>query len=806
MVWQNLRFAWRSILSQPGFSFSAIIALAVAIGLNTAMFSVVDGILLKPLSFSAPEQLFSVRELAMRGSSEILFYLTPGNFLDYRRTVQSADLVCYAQSPFSLTLSNGHPERYPGVLVSEGWFRHYGARIVRGRDFSAEDFEPGRDDAVVLAEGLWTERFARDESLVGSTINLNGRSRRVIGIVESRFDFPAKNKIWAPLAFTVEEAQRRDFHRLMTQGRLRPGYSLEQARAEFSRVLSTLTAAHPAHNANKTIFMEPLTETITGKVKPALLALIGAVGFVLAIACANVANLLLARGAVRRGELAVRVSLGATRGQIVSQLLTESLLFSFLGGLLGLLFAVAAWFAIRYYAPASLPRLDQVAIDGRVALYNFGAVLLTGLLFGLIPAIRLSRVDLHSTLKERTRGGTVRDQFRSLLVVAQVAAALMLMTGAGLLIRSLHQLSLVDLGFAPDHLLTLRVTPLPAKYDEKVDAQIRLGDDILRNLEGLPGLVSAAISTNIPLQGTPRYYYLVEGGPLYTVATAPTMDYFAVTPAYFETMRIPLIAGRAFRYTDNRNAPQVVVVNETFVKLHFPDGRALGRRMQIGLGEPHEWREIVGVAKDVKNDGLDRRVRAQVYAPYFHSPSIIGNQATTFTVVVRSVNQPESLAGAVRQRILAADRSQPVWQVQSMEENIAQTLSQQRFTLFLMAVFAGVAFLLAIIGLSGVVSYTVAQRTREIGIRLAVGAQPGRVLWMVLRHAILLVLAGIFAGIVASLLVTARLESMLYNTSPRDTLTLAVIAFLFLLTAAVSGWVPARRAASIDPAITLRNE
>lgn len=807
MFGQNLRFAWRSLLSNPGFAATAILALAVGIGLNTAMFSVVDGILIKPLTFREPDQLFVLKEMVLRNAGPTPYPLTPANFLDYRRTAQSADLVCFSPNPFSLTAPDAAPERYAGVIVSEGWFRFYGAKIIAGRDFTHEDHTPGRDTGVIISEGLWRDRFAAAADIVGRQIFLNGIPRQIVGVVEAGFDYPAKNRIWAPLALDEKESSRRDFHRLLTQGRLRPGYTFSQAKAEFSSLLANLAQQFPESNSKKSIYLEPMAEDMTGKIRPALKALIGAVMFVLAIACANVANLILARSSVRRGELAVRAALGASRGALVSQLLTESMLLSVLGGLLGLVLAVLAFFAFKYFAPTNLPRIDQVSIDGRVILYNLGAVVLTGLIFGVAPALRMSRVDLHGTIKERTRGGSTRTHIRNLLVVGQVAIALMLMTGAGLLIRSLYNLTQVDLGFNPENLVSMNVTPLPAKYDDKTPQQVQFGRAILKNLENISGIRSAALTSGLPFLGSqPRYLIYVEGAPLATPATAPEIDYAAVSPAYFATMQIPLIAGRTFTDRDDFSAPPVVVVNEAFVKAHFSDGRAVGRRLDIGLGNPPEWREIVGVVKDVKTLNLDKVVRPQVYSPYFYDPSIVQSKASTFSVVVRTEGDPVALAGIVRQKILEADDAQPVWQVQTMTKAINDSLAKERFTLFLMGVFALVAFVLAIIGLSGVMAYTVSQRTREIGIRLAIGAQPVEVLWMVLRHSLLLVVAGIVGGVVGSAVVTSSLRNLLYNTSPFDPLTFGGIALVFLMTAAISGLIPARRAAQIDPVITLRSE
>lgn len=804
MFGQYLRFSLRSLARNSGFALAAILALGIGIGLNTAMFSVVDGILLKPLVFRAPDDLFALRESRNTAGNTSLYFLSAGNFLDYRRQLQSADLVSYTLSPFALVAPGGEAERYPGVQVSEGWFAFYGSRIIRGRDFLPAEHQPGQDDAVIISEGLWRDRFAASESLIGREVELNGRPRRVVGIVEARFDFPARNKIWAPLSFRPEESAQRAFHRLITQGRLRPGYSFAQARAELTTLLANQVAQFPAYNAGKSLYMVPLAEELTGKVKPALLALIGAVAFVLAIACANVANLILARGAVRSTELAVRASLGASRRDLIQQLLTESLVLALLGGLLGLLLAYGAFTAFRVYAPPSLPRLDDVQLDLRVIGYNLAAALFTGILFGLIPAIRLSRVNLHRTLKDRTRGGSVRSQFRSLLVVAQVAAAMMLMTGAGLLIRSLHQLTSVDLGFAPQRLLTLRITPNPTQFDDQPDKLIAYGRTLIDRLQPLPGVEGAALSTILPFQGMVRFNYRIEGSAPVTPATAPITDYASVTPTYFDTMRIPLLAGRPFRDSDTPQSPLVVIINETLARTHFGADNAVGRRLQIGLDDPPEWREIVGVVKDVKNAGADQPVRSQIYVPYFYSPNLVGTKAATFSVILRTNGDPLLLAGAVRRAIQSVDARQPIWQLQTMETTLDESLGRERFTLFLMGIFALTAFLLAIIGLSGVLAYTVTQRTREIGIRLAIGASPAAVLWMILRHSLLLVITGIIGGAVGSLIVTSSLETLLFQTSATDPLTLLAISGIFLLTAAVSGLVPALRAARIDPAITLR--
>lgn len=803
MLLDHLKFALRSLRSNPSYAVAAILALGIGIGLNTAMFSVVDGILLKPLPFAEPERLVQIRERIMsRGGDP--FPLAPGNFYDYREQAKSANLVAFRTSPFSLSSKDADPERYFGVEVSEGWFSFFGVKVIRGRDFQADDYAPGSPRGVIISHGLWSERFAADPNIVGKEITLNGVPRMVLGVAAEGFDYPGKARIWAPYSPQGVERTRRDFHQLAVFGRLKPGVPLEQAQAEFSQLLAAMVARFPDFNASKQSVVNPLLDDFTGPVRPALFALLGAVGFVLAIACANVANLLLARGAVRQQELAVRASLGATRANLIGQLLTESLVLAALGGALGIALAYGAFAAFRLYAPKNIPRVDHVVMDERVLFFALAAVVITAFLFGLIPALRLSKVDLHTSLKEKAKGSSGKTIFRNGLVVAQVAAAMVLMTGAGLLIRSLYTLTQVDLGFEPSHLITMRITPLPVKYATQVDKQIQLGRELVTKLKDLPGLENAGISTDLPLQGNPRFIMRIEGKAPVTVANAPLADYFTVSPSFFETMRIPLRQGRPFADSDHAAAPQVVLVNEEFVRVHFPGENPIGKRLEIGFSEPPDWRQIVGVVANVKTQSLDKPTRVQVYGNYFQRPGILPGVAPSISIVGRAKGEPEEMAQAMRRAILNVDNAQPVWNIQSMQENVNTSLAKERFTLFLMAVFAGVAFLLAVIGLSGVMSYTVAQRTREIGIRMAVGARPLDVLFMIEKQALVLVLIGIAIGTLGSLLVARSIASLLYSTSPYDPATFVSMSALFLVTALLSGLWPARRAASIDPANTLR--
>ncbi len=802
MLWDSFRYSFRSLRRNPGFAVAAILALGIGIGSNTAMFSVIDGILLKPLPFAEPERIVQVREKLVKRSGDPI-PLAAGNFYDYRDQAKTADVVAYRNSPFSLISPSADPERYIGVQVSEGWFRLFGVKLERGRDFIADDYRPGQDQAVILSYGLWKDRFAGDDAIVGRQINLNGQTRVVVGVAGAAFEYPAKAKIWAPLVLDGFDKTRRDLHSLVGLGRLKPGVGIESTRTEFTTLLGGMAERFPQFNADIQSHVTPLMEDITGPIRPALLALLGAVGFVLAIACANVANLLLARGAARQQEMAVRVSLGASRWNLVSQMLVESFVLAACGGALGVGLAYLGLQAFQRFAPKTLPRVDQVGVDGRVLLFALAAVVMTAVLFGVLPALRLSQLDPHGSLKDRAKGSAGKSGFRNALVVAQVAAALVLMTGAGLLIRSLYELASVDLGFEPKHVITMRVTPLPSKYASSVEKQIQFGRDVVTRLQQTPGMEAAGLSTDLPLQGNARYIMRVEGAPMPTVATAPLADFFTVTPGYFDAMRIALKGGRVFSDSDKMGAPLAVVVNEQFVKTHFPNQDPVGQRMEVGFSQPPNWRVIVGVVSDVKNLGVDKPSRSQVYGAYYQGPGLLPG-APSFSVIGRARGEASEMAQVMRREILQVDHSQPVWNIQTMEETVNLSLGRERFTLMLMAIFAGVAFLLALIGLVGLMTYTVSQRTREIGIRMAVGAKPLDVLLMVEKQGLVLVAIGIVLGTIVSLALAQTLATLLYATSATDPMVFAGVAAVFLFTALIAGWLPARRAARIDPAITLR--
>lgn len=805
-----MRYALRGLTQSPGFFLTAVLAIGLGIGANTAMFSVVDGVLLKPLLYDDPERLVNVMELfprrAAQGSSDAI-PIPPANFWDYFNGQQFFEtFAAYRRSPLSLSMPNADPERHLGVGVTRQFFDVLRVKPILGRLFDDKEMEPGTDSVVLMSHGLWMQRFGGDPNILGRKLTLSGRDREVIGVLPPGFDYPSQIKLWVPLAFTQFDRERREMHTLYGLARLKPEASIEQARAQMQSVLNRIALEVPDYAKGKLVLVTSMADDLTGKVKPALIALLGAVAFVLAIACANVANLLLARGAVRHQELAIRAALGAQRGRLIRQMLTESLLIGTIGGLLGLALAFAAFYALKALAPPNLPRLDQIAIDGRVLLFTLGTALLTSLVFGLIPALRLSRVNLHDSLKERSRGSTSRSGLHGALVVVQVAAAVVLLTGAGLLTHSLYSLLQVDIGFNPDRLMTMRLTPLLTKYVNDVPGQIQLGRNIMEKVKSVPGVVNAGFSTDLPLLGNPRYAVRFEGFPPVTAANSPFVDLFTVSPDYFSTMGIRLQKGRFFTDADDARSPLVCIANEQLVQTYFPRESPIGRRLQIGFSEPPKWRIIVGVVDNVRNVDLEKPAPVQLYCPYYQKPSPIDGSVPSISVVARVAGDAAPYAEPIRKAVLAADNAQPVFAVQTMNDVVSTNISQRRFSLVLMGVFAVVALILAVIGLTGVISYMVTQRTQEIGIRVALGAQTSNIVWMVESHSLLLVGIGLAVGIIGSLLTARAIETILYQVSPYDPITLLGVVLLLIAVAALAGYLPARRASRIDPVVALRQE
>ncbi len=802
----DFRLALRTLAKNPGFTGAALLALTLGIGANSAMFSVIDGVLLRPLPFPRSNRLVNVWETNFKRNLP-KFVVAPANYYDWLAQNHAFSAIgAYVGNTFNLASKEGEPERYIGASSDRGFFDALQVSPILGRIFTEEEDQPGRDGVIILSYRLWRSRFGGDPKIIGQTLTFDNKPRTVIGIMPEGFEYPPQSTMWAPLGFDNETKARRDLHRYRVVARLRDGISLERARSDFDAIGLRLADQYPVFNKDAGVSVIPLLEDTVGQMRPALLVLLGAVAFVLLIACANVANLLLAKAAGRQREIAIRNSLGAGRVRLVRQMLAESLLLSITGASLGLLLAYAAFHGLLSLAPSNLPRLKEVGLDLRAVEFTLVISIFSGILFGLAPAWHASRTDLNSLLKEGSRALTTRSGLRSALVVAQVAAALILLVGAGLLMRSFHEIEHIDAGFDPEHVMTMRLAPAPFKYRGHDDLKIQLVRNILHNVSALPGVKSVAISTDVPLLGNPIFIMRFEGRPPVTPSQAPTVNYFAVTPTYFETMGMRMVRGRAISEHDTADTPPVVVVNQTLVDRYFRGQNPIGKRLEVAFATPPNWREIVGVVADVKTTGLDQDSPVQVYAAYYQRPTFVAALPSFLTVIARTGPDPATLGTPMKAAILNVDCSQPVYLVQPMTTVVADSISQRRFSLVLLAFFAATALLLASTGLYGVMSYVVVQRTGEIGIRMALGAQKNQVLLLVQRQGMALVLAGLVIGAIGGLLLTRLMMSLLFHVAPHDPLAMSIGASTLLIVAWLACYIPARRAARVDPLIALRYE
>ena len=810
-LWQDIRYGVRMLWKSPGFTLVAVVALALGIGANSAIFSVVNAVLLRPLPYLEPERLVRVGGTSAR-QPEAIGTHSPADFYDWREQSASFDSVA-AYDGWSPSLTGaGEPERINAARVSASFFSVLKSEPALGRAFLPEEEKRGQHRVVVLGHGLWQRRFGGAASVVGQQVELNGEAFTIVGVAAREFESPEFTglgaaeppELWAPFAPDLAQWTRGGRSVDACIARLKPGVSVGQAQAEMATIAARLEAQYPETNKNAGVRLASLHEQLVGGSRRALLTFLVAVGFVLLIACANVANLMLARASARRREIAIRTALGASRLRVVRQILTESVMLSLAGGLLGLLFAWWANDLLLALGADSIPRIAGVGLDARVLVFTLAASVLTGVAFGLVPAVQSTRLDLNEALKEggRSQGQpAARHRARALLVVAETALSLVLLVGAGLLVRSFVRLLAVDPGFDPRGAVTMNVFLPGARYPE--DAQhSAFFNAVVERAAALPGVESAGATSNLPVSGNyDRMPVYVEGQPDALAGDAPDAERYMVSADYFRALGVPLVSGRAFDARDREGTPLVAVVGRTMAERFWPNEDPVGRRFKFG-DVKNPWIEIVGVAGDVRHYGLEKEANLQVYLHHLQTPS----QVMTLVVRGPSGGDADALARAVRGEVWAVDKNQPVYDVKPMERVVAASVAPRRFNTLVVGVFAAVALALAVIGLYGVMSYTVTQRTHEIGIRMALGAQGRDVLRMIVGQGMWLTAAGMGAGLLGALLLTRAMSGLLYGVSASDPLTFALVAALLAAVAFVACFVPALRATKVDPMEALRHE
>ena len=803
---RDLRHGARLLWRDPGFSAAALAALALGMGATCAIFSVVDAVLLKPLPFRDPQSLLVVWESNPAQNLKDMF-VTPGDFLEWRNQSRALQALAAVEDVHvNLTGGpNGHiePEELRGERVSASLFPLLGVQPVVGRAFSSDEDQPGHADYALLSHSLWQRRFGGDLSIAGKAIRLRDRSYTVVGVLPAGFSvLDSAVDVWIPLGLDPHDARTAGSHFLIVIARLKPGVGVDRARTEMDLIGSRLEQANPALDKGWRPVLVPLREELVGNVRPALLVLLAAVGFLLAMACVNVANLLLARGAARQKEIAIRTALGAGRGRVVAQLLSESVLLALAGGALGVALARGVVALVSRLGPASIPRLAEARIDARLFLFALGVSLATGILFGIAPAIQISGANLNAALTEVGRGGTTGRSgrmMRSALVVAEVALAVVVLIGAGLLMRSFVRLRSADPGFQPSGLLTLRV-PLAGGRNAAPDRRIAFFQQVADRIATLPGVRTVGAVNGLPLTGLGGgSTFTVDGRPAPPHEQRPVALLRSATSAYFRAMGIPLLAGRGLADSDTGQAPPVIVVNQTLARRFWPAGNPIGGRLVVDALNGRVA-EIVGVVGDVKPERIESEDWPTIYSPYPQAP------VAAMTMVVRAARQPLSLASAVEREVHQLDPNQPVAEMRSMDEVVDRAVARARFNTALLGVFAVIAFLLAAVGIYGVISCDVSERTHEIGIRVALGAQPGDVLKLVVGHGARLAGYGIAAGMVAAFALTRLMASMLYGVQATDVYTFAAIPVLLGGVALAASYLPSRRALALDPVTALRHE
>jgi len=803
---QDLRTGSRTLLKKPGFTAVAIIILALGIGANSAIFSTINAVLLRPLPYDKPEQLVWIWSSNPVSNIKQEPASLP-DFFDWRDQSQSFEDMAGFAPWLPILTGQGEPERVPCGMVSASIFPLLGAEAALGRTFSAEEDQPGKNRVVILGHNLWQRRFGMDREIIGKSITLNGIPHTVVGVLAGSFQYPAPDdrkatELWIPLGYDPNKMPRRlDF--LNVIARLKSGVHLSQAQADISTVAARLQQEYPETNAGWSVTMVPLHERFVGDIRPPLLLLIFAVSFLLLVACANVANLLLVRSAARQKEVAIRAALGATRRRLVQQFLTESLLLALIGGAFGLLLA---WIGIRVLvilSPSNIPRIEQATLDMSVVAFTLLISLLTGIIFGLVPALRASDGGINETLREagrNTNEGAGGRRVRSLLAITEIALVILLLIGSGLMMRSFIRLQQVSLGFDPEHMLTTELT-LPRPRYKQDHLVISFITSLTDRVKAMPGVQDAAIVTTVPLGGqVPIMDFIIEGRPPLPAGQINDAQWQIVSPSYFRTMGIRILNGRAFEERDSFDATRVIIISDSMAQRYWPGEDPVGKQIQIKDSGSEDWLTIVGIVADVRQVGLDLEPYPQMYEVYTQNPG------RDMALMVRTDSDPMGMVSAVRTQIVALDQDLALYNVRTMEEVLADSISRPRFNTRLMGILTSVALILMIVGVYGVISYSVSQRTNEIGIRMALGAGQGRISRMILVQGLKLALVGIALGLGAAFALTRLMSSLLFTVSATDKLTFISVPAIVAVVVLVACYVPARKAAKVDPAVALRYE
>lgn len=816
-VIQDFRYGLRILWKSPGFTAVAVLTLALGIGANTAIFSIVNAVLLRPLPFANPRQLISIGGFDTRHALSIPNQsVSYPNFADVRaRNHSFADIAAYQDNEYTLT-GAGPSLHVNAEVVSASLFHLLGTQPALGRGFLSSEDEPGHLVAV-LSDAFWRRHFNGDQAAVGRPVNLNGRTYTVVGIMPAGFQFPVRAQardIWLTFSRMATPDDPKDTPMTAMRGndslniiaRLKPAVTLDQANADLSSITRALAAEYPTSNSYAGMGARSELENLVGDTRTPLLVLFGAVGLVLLIACVNVANLLLARASGRAREIAIRAALGASRGRVLRQLIAESLTLSLTGAALGIAAARSGLAAILGLYPSNLPRAQDVSVDYRVLLFTVGLAIVTGVIFGLVPALQVAKPNLSRAMREGARSGTAgreHNRLRSGLVIAETAFGVTLLIGAGLLIRSFNRLSHADLGFNPEHLLTASFDLSETRYNS--DQQDRFVQELFTRIRALPGVISAAGAIPLPLSDSQfNISFNLLDHPV-PVANEPSAAFYVVVPSFFETMQIPLVRGRTFDERDQRNSAPVMIVTQEFAKTYFPGEDPIGRRVKIGAGEGparanYKIREIVGVVGDIRNSDLARPAAAAYYIPL---PQLMWGPPT---LTIRTQGDPNAITGEIRKILTSMDPDAPLYSVRTMEDYLALDLGRARFQTVLLGLFAAIALLLTAVGLYGVMSYTVVQRTSEIGIRMALGANKKEVLGMIFARSFSMTGIGLLLGVLGAFVLSRLLSSLLYEVKPADPLTFIAVVLVLGAVSLLASYVPARRAARVDPMVALRHE